>query len=297
MSKIIIYKIECLKDGKVYVGQTKNRRKRWDEHKYYLRKGIHHSTHLQRAWTKYGEVNFEFSVIEQCDISVADERERYWIHYYDSANKLHGFNLDLGGGTCKELSEETKIKIGKKNKLHYHRKNKYILNSPEAILKRSKSNTGKKRDSDFRKQMSEMASLKTGSKNPFFGQKHSEETKKAIGDANRKNKYRIGVRHSEETKLKISRNRKGLTAGENHPMFGKRHSEEAKRKISEKNKGRTSINRKKVIGTPLDGGKPLILGCIQDGDKYGFIPTGISHCLSGKYKHHKGYTWSYYEES
>jgi group I intron endonuclease len=178
MQKVLIYKIECLENGKVYIGQTKNLRKRWDEHKYELRKGVHHSTHMQRAWTKFGEENFKFSVIEECSTENADTSEKKWISFYDSANKLKGFNLDLGGGTCKELSEESKIKIGIKNKINYHAGVKDLLNSPEAIEKRSKSNTGKKRNEEFRKKMSVIASEKTGSKNSFYGRKHTDEYKK-----------------------------------------------------------------------------------------------------------------------
>ncbi|WP_019534207.1 GIY-YIG nuclease family protein [Paenibacillus ginsengihumi] len=182
MPKITIYKIECLANGKVYIGQTKNRRKRWDEHKYELRRGIHHSTHLQRAWRKFGEANFKFTVVEQCSQEAADERERHWIDFYDSTNKMKGFNLENGGNRHKKLSDETRQKIGRLNKVHYHRKVKFFVNSPEAIAKRSKSNTGKRRDSDFRRKMSEIASRRTGEANSFFGRKHSEEHKKMLSD-------------------------------------------------------------------------------------------------------------------
>lgn len=180
MSKITIYKIQCLSNGKVYIGQTKNKRKRWDEHKYELRRGIHHSTHLQRAWNKFGEKNFTFTVIEECQQENADEREVYWIRFYDSTNKMKGYNLEGGGNINKTLSDETKKKIGRLNKLHYHSKVKFYVNSPEAIKKRSESNRGKRRNTDFRKRMSEIASLRTGESNPFYGQKHSDEFKEMM---------------------------------------------------------------------------------------------------------------------
>ena len=43
---------------------------------------------------------------------------------------------------------------------------------------------------------------------------------------------RKGTVHSEESKNLMSKNRKNLTSGENHPMYGKHHSEETKEKIS-----------------------------------------------------------------
>lgn len=180
MSITTIYKIECLSNGKVYIGQTKNKRKRWDEHKYDLRRGIHHSTHLQRAWNKFGEENFTFTVIEECQQEKADEKEVYWIRFYNSTDKTKGYNLESGGNAHKTLSDETKIKIGRLNKLHYHRKVKFYVNSPEAIKKRSESNRGKRRGADFRKRMSEIASLRIGESNSFYGRKHSDKFKEMM---------------------------------------------------------------------------------------------------------------------
>lgn len=44
--------------------------------------------------------------------------------------------------------------------------------------------------------------------------------------------HKTGFVHSEESKRRMSENRKGLTAGKNNPMYGKRHTEETVRKIS-----------------------------------------------------------------
>jgi cytochrome c553 len=54
-----------------------------------------------------------------------------------------------------------------------------------------------------------------GSNNPFYGKKHSEETKRKIAA------YRLGKKHTEEEKKKISLGGKGLHAGElNHNWRG-----------------------------------------------------------------------------
>lgn len=188
--KYYIYKITCIPQNKVYVGQTKNKRKRIDEHKYDLRHNIHHSVYMQRAFNKYGESNFKFEIIEACNELNVDEKERYWISYYNSTDKNFGFNSESGGNKYKTLSEETKRKIGAKNKIHYP-KNKLKLNSKESVIKRSISNTGKKRSDEFRKRMSEIASNRIGENNSFYGKKHSEETKKKISEAN-KNNHNLG---------------------------------------------------------------------------------------------------------
>lgn len=80
--------------------------------------------------------------------------------------------------------------------------------------------------------------INSGSGNPMFGRKHSEETKKKISE---KAKQRV---MSEETRQKISisgkgrKLPKGQNVGERNPMFGRKHSEETRKKISEANKRR-----------------------------------------------------------
>lgn len=66
-----------------------------------------------------------------------------------------------------------------------------------------------------------------------------------------------GLKHSEATKYKMSKDRKGKRAGKNSPMFGKKLTKEQKEKISKANKGRTwtEEHRKKYIksrtGVPI----------------------------------------------
>lgn len=57
-----LYLIVNLVNRKRYIGSTNNIRNRFYSHRTALRSGKHHNTLLQRAWTKYGEVNFEFRI-------------------------------------------------------------------------------------------------------------------------------------------------------------------------------------------------------------------------------------------
>ena len=75
-----IYQIKNLVNGKMYLGQSVDIRTRWWQHKSQLRLNKHINTYLQNSWNKYGEDNFEFSVIEFCEIDKLDEREIYWIN-------------------------------------------------------------------------------------------------------------------------------------------------------------------------------------------------------------------------
>ena len=59
-----------------------------------------------------------------------------------------------------------------------------------------------------------------------------------------KNNPFYGKKHTEETKQKISKNRKGQCSGENHHFYGKKHTQEELKKMSE---NRKSKGGKKVI--------------------------------------------------
>ena len=59
----------------------------------------HSNKHLQNSWNKYGQDNFKYEIIEKCNLEEIDDREIYWINYYDSINK--GYNLCKGGSGCR----------------------------------------------------------------------------------------------------------------------------------------------------------------------------------------------------
>lgn len=60
-----IYKIVNLKNGKFYLGSSKNIKRRWYIHKSSLKHNKHHCTYLQRSWNKHGGQNFSFEVIKE----------------------------------------------------------------------------------------------------------------------------------------------------------------------------------------------------------------------------------------
>lgn len=95
-----IYKIINKVTGDVYIGQTKNFSKRCTQHLLALRKNMHHSVYLQRAYNKYGESQFEFSVIETLTNSKElNKREYYHINRlkakYNSANSPEYYTSKL----------------------------------------------------------------------------------------------------------------------------------------------------------------------------------------------------------
>ena len=85
-----IYKVTNKINGKVYIGQSVDIGRRWRQHMT-----AKDDIYFHKAIQKYGIENFEWEVIEKCKKSELDERESYWIEYYDSFNK--GYNCTKGG--------------------------------------------------------------------------------------------------------------------------------------------------------------------------------------------------------
>lgn len=103
-----IYKITNLakESQNIYIGQSSNIEKRWQNHL----SDLNLDRPLYRAIKKYGVENFKFEIIEICLVSELDEREIYWINYYDSF--FNGYNLTLGGnGSGYDINKEKIIGI------------------------------------------------------------------------------------------------------------------------------------------------------------------------------------------
>lgn len=89
-----IYKITNNINGKCYIGKTERTINiRWSEHIRLSRLKL--DLPLYRAFSKYGIDNFSIEEIEQCDSDKIDEREIYWIDYFNSYRK--GYNCTAGG--------------------------------------------------------------------------------------------------------------------------------------------------------------------------------------------------------
>lgn len=120
-------------NGKVYIGQTKAPASRKASHFYEAKRGNHR--HLYASIRKYGQENFSFDVIEECEDDVINEREQYWVSHYDSYNPEKGYNLTRGGegtiGSDKPKTPEHKEKMRQAQK-------KYWSNPPASDTRRQK---------------------------------------------------------------------------------------------------------------------------------------------------------------
>ena len=92
----IIYKITNNITNKVYVGQTIQKLKdRWYRHCSSKGNKGELNMHIKRSIIKYGKENFSISLLEECNVEDLDERERYWIKFYNSYE--NGYNETIGG--------------------------------------------------------------------------------------------------------------------------------------------------------------------------------------------------------
>ena len=89
-----IYIIKNDINEKVYIGQAVNTLNRWYHHLSDARKNKKYSI-IDRAINKYGKEHFYYEIIES-QIENYNEREQYWIKYYNS-RVPNGYNIAIGG--------------------------------------------------------------------------------------------------------------------------------------------------------------------------------------------------------
>lgn len=181
----IVYKTTNNINGKIYIGKdTKN------SHNY-----LGSGKYFRNAIKKCGRENFTKITIDIANNKLElNEKEIFWIKFYDARNPEIGYNI-LEGGEGVGSGEEHPF-YGK------HR-------SIETKQKLSLANA-KERHPLYGKRLSEEHRIKIslalkGRISPMKGKKLTEDTKKRISESNR---------------------------GENHPLWGKHHSEETKLKMS-----------------------------------------------------------------
>ncbi len=171
-----IYKITNLVNGKHYVGQSVNIKKRWQS--YYS--NCKDRTPIIHAIKKHGKDNFTFQIIEECNKEQLNEREIYWIKELKCLSP-DGYNLSTGG-----------------------RKTTWAYKpSKETLLKRSIALTGKKRTLETKRKMSEALTGRV------FTSEHINKLRLShIGQIS-PNK---GVKMSEEIKAKMIATKTGSSA-------------------------------------------------------------------------------------
>lgn len=129
-----IYKIHNDIDDKLYIGATTlTLERRFKLHVRDARKKRCNKRPLYSAMNEYGHECFHIEIIEECSEKDMEEREQYWIKYYNTFRK--GYNATMGGKyktccdrdkilelwqkgkTVKEISSITKYDAGQCSKI------------------------------------------------------------------------------------------------------------------------------------------------------------------------------------
>lgn len=166
-----IYALICPESKEIrYIGQTIQKlKRRLQKHISTTKNKVTNKIHLnhKNAWIQGLIIrnqidNLKVELIEEVNIESLNDREIFWIAYYNN----EGYNLTnstTGGNHYTTMTDDVKRRIGDAS-----RGNKYML--------------GKKHSEETKKLLSD---IMMGDKNPNYGLKRSDETKKKIGDANR----------------------------------------------------------------------------------------------------------------
>ena len=164
----------------MYIGQSRNITARKSQYKTLVKGGI--GKKIYNSLKKYGWDKHTFEVIEECEAEQLNNREIYWIKYYNSV--LEGLNIKEGGlggyhseetkrlirlkAIGRKLSEEAKEKISKSKIGHTYnlgrKHSKETLQSPKYKNSRNFRNghnpftneSRKKRDEKIKKPIEQL---------------------------------------------------------------------------------------------------------------------------------------------
>jgi group I intron endonuclease len=260
-----IYVITNTINGNQYVGSAKDIYVRWRIHKSNLKYQIHHSTHLQRAWEKYGANAFTFAVIERVDdLSILIAREQHYIDtmcpVYNTA-RIAGNTLgipcspekraNISAARIRNMTEEKRQRL---RDAAQHRSEEWRENvraamrtpemremlrqrmlgkpkTPEQIEKHRIAITGRIPSDETRAKLSAAG----------MGRKRTPETQAKIAETRESIKQERGRYFSDEAMARIKAGQERRRERERAEGFVV--SEETRQKISEAGKGRPGYVR------------------------------------------------------
>ena len=97
-----VYKITNKINGKSYIGQSVDIKRRWAEHKAraFDPNNNCYDKPLYNSFRKHGIENFEFTVLEECSVDQINDLETFYIQQYN-ALVPNGYNLEAGAPDSK----------------------------------------------------------------------------------------------------------------------------------------------------------------------------------------------------
>lgn len=200
-----IYVISFCGRSRMYVGQSKNIERRWEEHTTDLEYERHHNVKMRNLWRKFSST-MRFHILEECPLAELNKREQIIIDVLFAEYPNETINILRTVNTVPD-------RVGRK----YSEATKALMRA-----RRISSTNRSPHSQETRSKIS--AALK--------GRVLSEEHKLKLSDAKKDKSVKP---FSEEHKAKISAANKGRIASNK----GKPMSEEQKAKLSIAAKGKT----------------------------------------------------------
>lgn len=245
---MIIYKTINQVNGKIYIGQDK-----YNDPNYL---GSGKILHL--AFQKYGIENFKKEIIEECEsIELLNEREKFWIYYYNSTDRSIGYNIALGGNGGDTISN--------------HPNKEEIKKRHSDWMKENNPTRGRKKNEDeIERWKNSYVGKYKGENSPNFGSKRNESSKQKMSEVRKQWHKNLSEEERSEIGKKINEANKGRECywkgktndshskwmKENNPFKGKTHTDEVKKKISGVNKKPKSEETKRKLSEANKGKKP-----------------------------------------
>ena len=106
-----IYRFQNQITKESYIGQSINLEERYNRHK---RSYINGTTDFYQAIQQYGWNNFSYEILEYCPVKDLNDREVYWIAYYNSYH--NGYNMNKGGSNKSSVDYEQVFDLWKQGK-------------------------------------------------------------------------------------------------------------------------------------------------------------------------------------
>lgn len=203
-------------NNKHYVGQAHNFYNRMMQYRHGF-----YNKYMTKAINKYGVENFDITILEKdVPYDKLDEREQYWLDYYQSYKRDKGYNI------CQFASTT----FGYKH-----------------------TDEDKKKMSNIRKekcQDPEYCERWKGERNGMYGKHRSDENQRKMSEYLR-NRWANDEEYREFWRNRMSGENNYFfdkhLYGELNGMYGKHHSDETKRKISQSKSGKSNPSAKRRV--------------------------------------------------